>query len=254
MIASKSSCIHIRMRSNNCLRTIPSSLSSPWRSRSSQANSVHFSDSVALDSLSKPLVYKHFTRDFCPLKSSSVSIMRDILNGAHGYTIQKFEGNVGQDIYLRRIYTILMSYSESLPSHAVIYNPVLEAVDTAYYKPFLMVEQLQPRPSDIYLLLNELKRKETVDVHFSFQVLDFFTVAHLQDIWINEMDSICHDPYSLEQPPVKRNGAFRRVGLGMWFIIAVVALQVLSSILGRRKSSNRGVSFCLTSRRRLHRD
>ncbi len=165
--------------------------------------------------------------------------MRDMLNGAHGYTLHKYAGSrTFEDRYIRKRYTILMSYSESLPGHAVTHNPIIEPVGSDFYKPFMMLEQLQPRPSEAKYF-NDIYKKETIDVEFNFQILDFFRVAHLQDMWITEIDSICSDPYSLEPQPVKKDGSVRRIGLGPWFVITVVVLQLLSNILG---------IFCLIKR------
>lgn len=73
-----------------------------------------------LDSLIAPLIFSHFTRDFCPSKISTLSMMLDVLNGAHGYTIYKHSKQTrGWDLFLRKKISILMSYSDSLPSYVV---------------------------------------------------------------------------------------------------------------------------------------
>lgn len=73
------------------------------------------------------------------------------------------------------------------------------------------------------------------------------------------MDAACQDPYGLEDLPAKKDGSFRRLGFGAWFVIAICVLQVLSNIVGSfisylevyhyaslRQEESTGISFqCL---------
>lgn len=132
--------------------------------------------------------------------------------------------------YFRTKIDVILTYSETIPSYMLKTHPFLTEHDSKYYKPYLMGEQLLPRPSEFKifedLFQNQSRKlKFTLDLH----IMDLYKVSQLQDKWKAQIASACNDSTHLLYRSDLPNFHKYLVGLSL---LTLTVLQVLANFYG----------------------
>lgn len=191
---------------------------------------VHLIDSFSMPRFSS----HHSAKQQCynPQDVSYYNWMVDILNGGHGKYLSRVNPDTKSTLFLRKKIVLGLSYSQTTPTPSILQHEFLKVHSGNFYIPYLMLEQLPPRPSEItYGDMVAMKQKQYFTVQFD--IVDNWRMSSMQDRFIAYMDYICGEVV----PPLNKilnaenTGFFQSIVF--WLAIISAFLQFTANVTGR---------------------
>lgn len=225
-----------------------------------------------------PRYLHHYAKKYCfspktyTEESKNYRIACEFLQGSGiGHLLPPFRNSILDGrIFFRKHFNLVLSHSGNLTARELNFHSFLGKTDRSeFYKPYLMGEQLFPRPSELVMRQNlfirppweESNQPAVQPTEFRLHIMDIGQVLNLQEKWMSQIDTCCTEyfiPKQWRSPiifPVK-NSSYQTLGhfssilqsslvlfqnpeelprllVSAGFAVVMI-MQVWSNILGRR--------------------
>lgn len=181
-----------------------------------------------------PRFLHHYSKKYCfspktyTEESRNYRMACEFLQGSGiGQLLPPFRNSILDGrVFMRKHFNLVLSHSGNLTARDLNFYSFLGKTESPeFYKPYLMGEQLFPRPSELLMRQHLFMKNPWDDVHqpavqpteFRLHILEVGQVLNLQEKWMSQIDTCCTEyfiPKKWRSPIMfpEKNNSYQALG------------------------------------------